>query len=282
MNSLRYEWLPTAKACFSIFRIKAAEGLQYRVAGIAGASTGIFWVLIEITVYTVFYTHASFQDAGAAAGLTLRQVITYAWLTQLLFLMQPMSIDRDILDKIISGDVGIEMCRPLGLYHHWFAKTAASRLIPLIWRGSATLAAGCLMPHAYRLSPPASFAGFGWMLLSAASAFLLCTAFAMLMVAIRLNIRWGDGPTYILMLIGGVLSGGYLPLQLWPDAMQRFLLLQPFAGYLDIPLRLYIGTLVPSQAVWAIGMQLVWTAVFAAIGRALMAKRLNTIIVQGG
>jgi ABC-2 type transport system permease protein len=78
------------------------------------------------------------------------------------------------------------------------------------------------------------------------------------------------------------LSGGYLPLQLWPGFLQRFLLVQPFAGYLDIPLRLYIGTLHPDQAVWAIGLQLLWTAVFVVAGKALMAKQLRTIIVQGG
>lgn len=273
---------PSMKAYMSIFRIKAAEGLQYRMAGLAGASTSVFWVLIEITVFTVFYTYANDKPAIAAAGISLRQVVTYAWLTQLLFLMQPMSIDNDILGKITGGDVGIEMCRPLDLYSHWFAKTAASRLIPLFWRGSATITVGLVMPHAYRLSPPASLPGFLCMLVSFASAFLLCTAFGMLITAVRINITWGDGPTYIFMLIGGVLSGGYLPLQLWPDFMQKFLLIQPFAGYLDIPLRLYIGTLSPGQAFWAIGLQLMWIGSFVGIGKWLMSRRLKSIIVQGG
>jgi ABC-2 type transport system permease protein len=104
----------------------------------------------------------------------------------------------------------------------------------------------------------------------------------MLTCAVRLNISWGDGTTYIMMLIGGVLSGCYLPLQLWPKFMQNFLLIQPFAGYLDIPLRFYIGTISPKNAVWAIGIQLVWIITFIIAGRMLMTKRLKTIIVQGG
>lgn len=270
------------KAYLSIFRIKTAEGFQYRAAGLAGAATSIFWVLIEITVYTIFYTYSDNTNAGMLAGLTLKQVITYAWLTQVFFLMQPMSIDGEILEKIRSGDVGIEMCRPLDLYSHWFAKVAAARLVPLIWRGSVTILAGILMPLSYRISSPASVPNLILMLISTFSAFLLCTAYGMLVCSVRLNITWGEGPTYIIMLIGGVLSGGYLPLQLWPDFLQGFLLVQPFAGYLDIPLRLYIGSIPIQQGILAVVLQLTWTAVFVAAGRMLMSKRLRNIIIQGG
>lgn len=282
MKTEKFNYLPTAKACVSIFKMKTAEGFQYRMAGIAGASTSIFWVLIEITVYFIFYNYANNKEAGMIAGLSLKQIVSYAWLTQLLFFMQPMSIDSDILNKITTGDVGIELCRPIDLYFHWFAKTAASRLTPMFWRGSITLLFGLIMPATYRLSPPASLLGFVCMLISCGTAFLLCTAFGMLACTVRLNITWGDGPTFIIMLIGGVLSGAYLPLQLWPDFMQPFLLLQPFAGYLDIPLRLYIGSMPPRDAIWAIGMQIVWIMVFVGIGKMLMFKRLKNIIVQGG
>lgn len=270
------------KACFSLFRIKTASSFQYRMAGLAGATTSIFWVLIEMVVYTIFYTYANNKESGSIATLTLKQVISYAWLTQVLFLMQPMNIDSEILNKITNGDVGIEMCRPLDLYFHWFSKTAASRFTPLIWRGSIVLIFGMLMPSSYRLSAPASLLGFFCMLLSVSIALILCTSYAMLTCAIRLNISWGDGPTYIMMLIGGVLSGTYLPLQLWPKFMQGFLLIQPFAGYLDIPLRLYIGTLLPKDVFFAIGIQLMWIIIFIIAGRILMSKRLKSIIVQGG
>lgn len=270
------------RACCSLFRIKTAEGFQYRLAGLAGASTGIFWVLIEIMVYSVFYRFAQNQEAGISAGLTLKQVITYSWLAQVLFLMQPMNIDAEILKKITNGDVGVEMCRPLDLYFHWFAKTAAGRLTPLFWRGTVTLLAGILMPEAWRMLPPASQNGLILMLISTFSAFLLCSSYAMLVCAIRLNITWGDGPTYIMMLIGGVLSGGYLPLQLWPEALQKLLFYQPFAGYLDIPIRLYLGTIVPTDAGRAICLQLLWSCAFILFGKALMTKRLKTVIIQGG
>lgn len=270
------------KAYLTIFRIKAVEGLQYRVAALAGASISVFWVFIEIIVYSVFYHHAANPSAGLMAGLNLNQLITYVWLAQFLLLMQPMNIDSDILGKIQSGDVSLELCRPLDLYHHWFAKVAAGRLIPLLWRGSVILVISLIVPRAYRLGPPASLSGLLCAVLSASSAFLLCSAYGTLACCIRLNIRWGDGPTYIIMLIGGVLSGSYLPLQLWPDLLQPFLLLQPFAGYLDLPLRFYLGILAPDRILWALGLQLSWSALFILAGKAIMKQKTNRLIIQGG
>lgn len=272
----------TVKACLSIFRIKTAEGMQYRIAALTGSVTGIFWALIEIIVYTVFYTYAQNKGAGVSAGLTLRQAISYSWLGQMFFLLQPGNIDNDIMQKIDSGDVGIELCRPLDLYFQWYARMASSRIIPFFFRGGVVIIAALIMPPAIRLMPPASLAGFFCMLLSLLTAALLCPAFEMIACALRLSIPWGNGPTYIILLLGMVLSGGYLPLQLWPAFMQKFLLLQPFAGYLDIPARLYLGTMQPRDAGWAIALQLFWTILFILIGRAVMSGKLKKLVVQGG
>lgn len=281
MRGLAY-YIPNLKACLSIFRIKIAEGFQYRMAGLAGASTSIFWGLIEIVVLTVFYKYSSNSNGGFEAGMSLKQVVSYVWIAQLLFLMQPMNIDNDILGKINTGDVAIEMCRPLDLYSHWFAKLAATRLTPMFWRGSVIVLVGLLLPASYGLSAPSSMSGFLFMLLSIFCAFLLCTAYAMFATVVRMNITVGEGPTYVIMLLGGILSGAYLPLQLWPVAMQRFLFYQPFAGYLDIPARLYIGTLAPEKAVFAMLLQLFWVVIFVIAGRLMMARRLKNIVVQGG
>ncbi|HEX2944384.1 MAG TPA: ABC-2 family transporter protein [Clostridia bacterium] len=272
----------TLKTCLSIFRIKTAESLQYRMAGLAGATTSIFFALIEITVYTVFYKYSSNQNAGLAAGLSLRQAVSYVWLGQLLFLMQPNFIESDILGKINSGDIGVELCRPLDLYANWFARTASTRLSPLLWRGLPIIFFAVIMPPAYRLELPSSLSGMFCSLISTVSALLLCTSFGMLACSVRLGIAWGEGPTNIIMLAGSVLSGAYLPLQLWPGFLQGFLLFQPFAGYLDIPMRLYLGTMPPSDAFWAIGLQLAWALLFAAAGKAIMARKLRNIVIQGG
>lgn len=275
--SLRHTW----KACAALFRIRMAEGLQYRMAALSGVLVSVLWAMLECIILWVFFTYGE-RGAWNAGGMTLEQTMSYVWLAQGLFLLQSMNIDGDIMAKINSGDVGIELCRPLDLYAHWFAKSAAGKL-GFVWiRSVLTVTAGVLMPAAIALGPPASAAGLIAFAASAVLAFGLCTSFAMFVTAVRLNITWGNGPSYILLLISGVLSGTYLPLRLWPDFMQTFLALQPFGGFVDIPAQLYVGSLPPEAALPRMGLQLAWMLVFIAAGRRIMSRKVKSIIVQGG
>lgn len=271
------------KACLSIFRIRIAEGLQYRFSALSGAAVSIFWALIEITVTRVFFLYGNNAGAsGVANGMTVSQATSYIWLGQLMAVIMMTGLDKDILQKIDSGDVGLELCRPLGLYGHWFAKSAACSLSPLLFRGLPVLLAGFLAPASYRLEAPASGPGLFCALLTGITAVLLITAFTTLVAAVRLHVGWGDGPMHLLFLISQILSGVYLPLQLWPGFLQKALLLQPFAGYADLPLRFYLGLLPPADAGRALLLQLFWIAAFVLTGRALMKRRLRGVVVQGG
>jgi ABC-type uncharacterized transport system, permease component len=268
------------KACMGLFKIHLAEGLQYRAAAIASGSIAVFWAFIELSVYSVFFTYS--ENASNTAGMTLPMAVTYVWLGQVLFALQPMNIDGEILTSIKNGNVGIALCRPLSLYWHWCFKTAGGRLAGATLRCVPVVSIGLIMPAAWRMSAPASLPGFFFFLTSVCCAFMLCMSYGMLVTAIRLNLTWGDGTTYMLLLVSGVLSGNYLPLKLWPDFMQTLLYYQPFAGYLDLPLRLYLGIIPPSEALAPITLQLVWTFVFVAIGHLVLNRRLSALAVQGG
>ncbi|GHU72250.1 hypothetical protein FACS1894184_19900 [Clostridia bacterium] len=113
------------KACWALFVLRTAESLQYRASALAGASIGVFWGLIELTVYSVFYIYGGLRDN---ASMTFAQMASYVWLNQMIWSAISMSVDSEILAKITSGDVGIELCRPLDLYVHWLSKNAAGVL----------------------------------------------------------------------------------------------------------------------------------------------------------
>jgi len=268
------------RACRALVRLKTAEALQYRAAGLAGASVGVFWGLIQIVVFTLFYTYGA--NRGADIAMTLPQMVSFTWLQQMLLWMVVMGIPGDINAAIDSGDVGIELCRPLDLYMHWYAKTMANSLGNYWWRMVITLFVAMLLPAGYRIGLPVSASGFLLFLVSLCMAYVLSTSVQMLMIGIRMDVTWGRGPMFLAQMVIYTFTGGYLPLQLWPDFMQGFLKTQPFAGMMDIPFRLYLGTMPVSEAWSALVLQLGWTAVFVLAGRWLIRKRLKNIIVQGG
>jgi len=269
----------TFKACKSLFKIRVAENLSYRAAAIANSSISIFWAVMMIVVFTVFFT---LGDAEGAA-MTLPQAVTYAWLTQIMLgFLGRANLDADIREKVIKGDVALDLCRPLDIYAHWYSKTLANRVGGSVWRAGLTLIAAVVVPVVYRISGPTSFIGFLLFLVSVVSGIMLCAAFAMLMAAVRVGLTWGEGPTYMLEMTGYILNGSYFPLMLWPDFMQGFLLLQPFAGLMDIPFRLYLGLIPPADAFWAIGIQIFWVVAFIVAGKLLLKRRVSGLIVQGG
>ena len=272
----------TARATLGVFRIQFAESIQYRVAALSGAAVSILWSVIEITVYIAFFRHGErAMIPGISSGMTLAQAISYAWLGQMLFGLYP-GLDGSIVQQIEKGDIGVEMCRPFPLYNLWFARKAASTLSTMLMRGSAVVLFGFFMPGIYRLGGPTTLPALLCALLSLCCAFVLSAAVSNLVAAVRMNVPWGNGPMHILFLLTMVLSGGYLPLQLWPDFMQTFLYYQPFAGFMDIPLRLYLGLMPPSQALSAMLLQLGWTAAFIVLGNLLMRRHLRSVVIQGG
>lgn len=275
----------TLKVSLSLFRIKAAEELQYRLAAFSGATVSTFWALIEVVVLTIFFTYGN-NTGESINGLTLSQGVSYIWLGQLMVMLQMPGIDGDLMTKITNGNIGIDLCRPLDLYWHWYSGTAAGKVNAFVLRGGLVVVCGLVLTALgfgnVGLSLPSSLPHFILFLISLFSAFLFSIAYSMFLTSIRIGISWGDGPINVINVLGSVLSGGYLPLQLWPDFMQNFLRLQPFASYLDTPARLYIGSVTLEQGLVSMLIQLVWIAVFIVSGRIIMNRKLKSVVIQGG
>ncbi|MGI6344196.1 MAG: ABC transporter permease [Bacillota bacterium] len=265
-----------------ILRMHLKRTLQYRLVAWAQLSTNIFWGFVHTVIIAVFYRYGE-QTAGASSGMSMAQAVSYVWLGQIvLYLLPTFGSDAEIREKIRNGDVGVELCRPLDLYFHWYWRTAASRLGRFLLQVFPVVAVAMLIPAPYRLLPPASLPGFMTAICSLAISLLFSCALVSLTYVLAMNIQWGDGPITIFVIVVDILAGSYLPLQLWPSWAQRWLFYQPFAGLQDLPLRLYLGTLPPGAFPRVALLQLAWTAVFTAVGWLLMQRSLRRLVVQGG
>ncbi len=272
-------WL---RPCLGTLRMHLRNSLQYRLAAWAQLTTNIFWGFVHAVIIVVFYRYGK-QNAGVSAGMNITQAVSYIWLVQIaLYLIPTFSIDREIRNKIQQGDVGIELCRPLDLYFHWFTRTAASRFGRFLLQVPPVASVAMLLPEPYRLAPPASLLSLLAAFCSLLIGFLLSCAVVGIIYVLLMQIRWGDGPVIMLTILTDMLSGSYLPLQLWPAWAQRFLYAQPFASLLDLPLRFYLGTLAPSAFPGVALMQLAWMIIFVATGWLLMQRSLKRLVVQGG
>ncbi len=271
------------RASISILRIQLVSTLQFRAAAWAKMSTFVFYGFVHVVLMLIFYRYGVNTSAGAQAGMTAVQAVSYTWLLQIIASLFPvMGSDSEIRNKIINGDVGVELCRPLDLYAHWFSRALAAKLSPFLMGLVPITVVAMLLPAPYNLQPPDSAAGLLAMLLCLCTGLFLSGSIICLTYGLMLNLKWGDGPVNIFLVITDVLSGSYLPLQLWPGWAQGILAWQPFAGLADLPLRFYVGTMDPGQVWQVAGLQLLWTAVFILIGKLLMGRSLRRVVIQGG
>ncbi|WP_420992411.1 ABC transporter permease [Cupriavidus sp. 30B13] len=264
-------------------RSRFLQMLQYRVAAYSGFATQCWWGAIKIMVLAAFYG----GTAAASAPLSLAQSVTYTWMAQGLLALLPWGGDPEVAQAVRTGAVAYDRLRPVDAYGLWFARSAgwiAARVLPRVALMAAF--AGIALPLAglgeWAWQPPASLAAGAAFLASALLALLLSTSLVMLLniaAAAALNERGINALATPLVI---VLSGNLLPLALLPDFWQTALLMQPLAGVLDIPARIYLMQLSGGQALAGLGLQCLWIVLLVAAGRVAMRRTMRRLEVQGG
>jgi ABC-2 type transport system permease protein len=233
-------------------------------------------------VFAAFYgVHA------AAAPISLADAVTYVWLGQALLALLPWVADPEIGQAVRTGGVGYDRLRPLDAYGYWYARTLGWMLARALPRAALMLlAAGIVLPlvglGAWAWRPPSGVEAALLFL----PAFVLMTALAAavlmlanIVVAASLNER---GVNAVLTPLVIVFSGSLLPLDFFPDALRPFLHVQPFAGLVDIPFRIYFADLQGGAALQGLALQAGWTLVLVGLGRLAMERMMRRLEMQGG
>jgi ABC-2 type transport system permease protein len=265
------------KAYWSIFRIRFIVQMQYRAAALASFITNFFFGLVRVMVFQAFYT-----STAAGQPLSLVQVVTYTWLTQVTFRMLPWVNDTEMYDLVRSGNVAYELCRPVQLYWAWYCRLLAYRLVPSLLCGVPIYLVIIVLPGELRASLPASPLNALAYILSLALALILSCALGNLITISTLWTTAGDGLQRIFPAIIMVFSGAIVPLSFFPGPARTILQWLPFAGLNDLPSRIYLGIVPPIQIFPVLGLQALWTMLFIGAGLWLLSRGLQRVEIQGG
>ncbi len=259
--------------------------LQYRSAAVAGVVTQCWWGGLKVMILAAFYGASA--DAASHAPITLAQAITYTWISQAALALLPWVGDPDIGLAVRTGAISYDRLRPLDIYGLWYARAAgwiAARAVPRA--ALMFLLAAVVLPlcgfGAWSWHLPVSATATVLSMISIVLAVLLSAAIVMLINVIITASMSDRGVNVLAAPLVIVFSGNLLPLPLLPDGVRTLMLVQPFAGLIDIPSRIYLGALSGDSAVAALGLQLFWIAALALIGRWAMERTMRTLEVQGG
>jgi ABC-2 type transport system permease protein len=266
----------------AIFAARFLMMLQYRAAALAGIATQFWFGAIMIMALSAFYT-----SGGGSASITLAEAITYIWLGQAFLGLLPWNVDPEIVLMMRTGNVAYERLRPVDTYFYWLARAMA-------WRAAATLLRSIPLLFVtsvlfelvglgdWSLRPLPSFEALALFVLSMVAVVFLSSAITTLL---NISVVWtisGQGVNVITNSLVLILSGMVVPLPLFPDWAHPALFIQPLAGLVDIPYRIYFANLSGGEALGGIALQVSWSMVFIVFGRLLMTHTMRRVQVQGG
>lgn len=262
----------------SIFRLKLIAGLQYRVVALAGICINLFWGLILTTLMLLFYRLGKPHNLN----MTLKQSISYIWLVQCFISLLPLQQDNEVYQKITSGDFAYELCRPLDMYNHWFARAMASRVSNVILRSFIALIICFLIPEPYRLQLPASLTALFASILLLLGALILSCSFTNFMNTLLLKVELGPGLNNLLSALITVFSGALVPLAIFPNWIKPLLSSLPFSGLMDYPCEVYTGAMSAALVPQLFLKQLLWIVLLVLAGRWNLSRFLKKTVIQGG
>ena len=250
----------------------------YRAATLGGLVPNVVFGYLRAYVLL-----AVVDQAGPVGGFDARDVVTYSFATQALIV--PIAIfgaggsSIDLADRIRTGDVVIDLYRPLDFQGYWLAQDLGRATQGLVTRGVASFVAGFL---AFALVVPTTPAGVAAATVTLVLAVVVSFAFRYL---VALGSFWLVDDRG-LVLIGGILamflSGFLVPVTFFPEWLQAVAGASPFPAMVQLPVEVFLGQHEGAGLARVVAVQLTWAAVLLGAGRALGALAVRKVVVQGG
>lgn len=266
------------KKYLSFFRLRFLMGLQYRAAALGGIATQFAWGFMEIMIFRAFY-----RADAAAFPMSFSATASYIWLQQaFLALFATWMMEKEIFDAIVNGNIVYELCRPISIYNMWFSRSMANRLSRAVLRCFPILAFAVFIPKPYGIALPASLWHFVLFLLTLLLGLAMTVSLCVLVYILAFFTISPQGLQMIFITMTDFFAGALIPLPFFPEKMQRFMELLPFAAMQNVPLRIYGGSMTRFEIQKAVLLQIFWLLVITAAGKLLCKLALKRVVVQGG
>lgn len=235
-----------------------------------------------LSMYGVYWLwNTLYRHRPDLFDISLDQMLTYAMLGLVMeIFLNPTNLPRwYITNQIRTGDIQMDLLRPLDFPFHLLARSTGMTLYSLLIPGLPAVALGVLL---LGLKAPANLQAALLFLPSLVLAFLVSFGLQFLlgMVAIyAIEIR---RISWVYFSITRFFSGQMFPLWMFPPLLARIAALLPFQALVGIPLSIYIGSLSGSRALQAMGLQAGWAVALMLLGRFLWSRAHRKLTVQGG
>jgi ABC-2 type transport system permease protein len=247
----------------------------YRAATFAGVFTNtVFGFLFAYVMVAVY------QQRSMVGSFDLTDALTFTFVTQgLAMVVTTFGNDSDISDRIKSGDVVIDLYRPVDYQGYWAAESYGKAAFYAIFRGIPPFVIGAIAFHLRLPAGVGTWLGFaatvavavavsyGWRFILQCSAFWL------------LDVR---GPNQIGMMVAMFMSGMFISTVFFPPWLATVGRWLPFASMMQVPGETFLGKHTGVDLFVVLVVQVAWAVALLAGGRLMLRRALRRVVVQGG
>lgn len=259
--------------------VEVARRAFRRFATYRGATGAALFTNLVFGFLLTAVVSAVVRDRGASVdGLGQADLVAQVWVGQgLIGVIDLFNRTPDLSERIRSGDVVVDLYRPVDQQAWWGAVDAGRaayevlvRFLPPVLVG--VLVAGARAPRLVDVPAVAAAlvlavaVSFALRFLAAASGFWV------------LDARGVERALMTLWIVG---AGMTVPLPLLPEVLEAPLRLLPFASTVQLVSDVWTGTASPSIGA-SLGLQAAWAVVLLGAGRVVLARATRRVVVQGG
>ncbi|MEV6972416.1 ABC-2 family transporter protein [Kitasatospora sp. NPDC093806] len=249
----------------------------YRAANLAGAFTNT--VFGFILAYTFL---ALWQARPGLGGYDTSTSVTYIWVSQALLVAVAVmggGFQDDVQERFRSGDIAIDLYRPVDFQGWWLATDLGRAAFQLISRGAPPMLAGGLVFHLRLPGNPLTWVCF---LLAVTLAVVVSFGVRFLVSLTGFWLQDSDGVRSVMLVVSMFFSGMLLPLALFPGRLGDLAELMPWAALVKVPTDVFLERVTGTGLLGALGFQLAWAVTLLAAGRLVQLLATRKVVVQGG
>lgn len=250
------------------------QQIVYRGATFAGLLTNFFFGLLRVAVLLALY-----GSRAEVEGLSIQNAVTFTGLTQAVIGFLSMFFWFDLMESISSGDVAVDLLKPLSFFSYWMARDLGRAVAQLLLRGVPMMVAYAFL---FDITIPTHLGAWLAFSLALGLAWLVgfCWRFLVNLAGFWVPNALGIGR--MVFTFSWFLSGFMMPLRFFPDWFIRLCYLTPFPHTVNALVEIYLGILPTSQILSTLASQAIWALTLWLISIWVLQAGVRKLVIQGG
>lgn len=266
------------KRLFSITKAGIMESLQFRLGTFVTLFANLIYLVLVYYLWKAIYASSGTEVVN---GMTFSDTMIYLILATALFNFLEMFIVWDISRAIQSGQIVLDLLRPMRYRMYTFWSYTGSHLVLFVLTFIPTFIVVMIVTRgAIHIG-----LNFVWFLVATLLALLINYNLEMLVAPISLYTESTWGVNIVKETIVLLLSGASIPLAFFPENVRTVVSYLPFRAVYDIPLSILLGK--NGSDTWQglvslLGLQLLWVVILTLAGNIFWNSAVKKITVNGG